>query len=115
MGNSDEATPKKTSRFYSDSPEEHENRMIALAMSEVEDRIRKHTATSQELTHFLKLATTRERLEKEKLEREIEFLKAKKEALESTQQYEAMVKDALNSLKRYSGNDEDEIYDYEED
>ena len=96
-------------------PEERENQMILLAMNEVEDRIRNHTATSQELTHFLKLGTARERLERKKLETETELLAAKADLARSQKRYDELVENALASMKRYNGyDDEDDIdLDYE--
>ena len=51
-------------------PEQRENQLIALAFDLVEDRLRNKTASAQETTHFLKLATEKERLERERLENE---------------------------------------------
>ena len=63
------------------------------------------SASSQIVVHYLKLATTREKLEKEKLERENELLRAKTEALQSTQRLEELYANALDAMKRYSGQD----------
>ena len=94
------------------TPEERENQMILLAMNEVEDRIRNHTATSQELTHFLKLASARERLEKEELEKKIELLSAKADLIKSQKRYDELVENAMFAMKRYNGQRDDE-YDSE--
>lgn len=102
------------SKVHSMEPEERENQMILLAMNEVEDRIKNHTATSQELTHFLKLATVRERLEKKKLEVETELLAAKVELAKSQKRYDELVENALGAMKKYNGyDDEDYDLDYE--
>lgn len=106
---------KKSPKQLSNSPDEHENRMIALTMNEVENRIRNHTATSQELTHFLKLGTSRELLEKQKLEEEIRLLKAKQEALKAQKKYEDLIENALKAMKKYSGQSDDEEYEYVDD
>ena len=110
----EEAVDRKPTKIFAESPDEHENKMISLAMREVEDRIRKHQATSQELTHFLRLGTTTARLEKEKLSREIELLKAKREVLEAQKKYEDLIGNALEAMRKYSGVDEEE-YEYVED
>jgi hypothetical protein len=78
--------------------------MISLAMDLVEKRLLDGSATSQETTHFLKLASTKERLEKEELERKIELLSAKTESIKSGKVVEELYKEALNAMKRYSGN-----------
>lgn len=86
------------------SPEAREGQMISLAMDLVEQRLRNGTATSQETTHFLKLGSMRERLEREKLENENILLKAKKVAIESQARMEELYAEALNAMKLYSGN-----------
>ena len=52
------------------SPEARENQLISLAYDLVEQRLRDGTATSQETVHFLKLGSTKDRIEKEILERQ---------------------------------------------
>ena len=65
------------------SPEARENQMISLAVDLAEQQLRDGAASSQVITHFLKLATTKAQLEKEKLMKENELLAAKTEALQS--------------------------------
>lgn len=81
--------------------------MISLAVDLAERQLREGTASAQVITHFLKLATTREQLEKEKLERENELLRAKTEALESAKRVEELYANALNAMKTYSGQSDD--------
>lgn len=90
------------------TPEEEENYMIGIAVKAAEKQILSGKASSQLLTHYLKLATVKERLEKEKLEAEVELIKAKKESLESQKQLEALYGDAIKAFAIYTGNDEDE-------
>lgn len=90
------------------TPEAKENQMIALAMDLVEERLRNGTATSQETTHFLKLGTEKERLEKQKLEAEIELLAEKKKNIGSQDETKALLDDALSAFKRYSGSSGDD-------
>ena len=96
------------------TPEEEENYMISIAVKAAEDQILSGRASSQLLTHYLKLATVKERLEKEKLEAEVELLKAKKESLESQKQLEVLYGDAIKAIAEYTGNsdDDDEYEDY---
>ena len=84
-------------------PIEWENRMISLSMERVEQRIRDGTASSAELVHFLKLGSSRERIEQEDKRREIELKRAKTEAIESAQKTEELYTNAINAMKRYSG------------
>ena len=93
------------------SPETKENQMISLAMDLAERQLMEGTASSQVISHFLKLGSTKERLEKEKLLEENKLLKARTEALQSAKRVEELYADAIAAMKRYSGNgrgDEDE-------
>lgn len=69
------------------------------------------TASAQVITHYLKLATRREELEREKLERENELLRAKKQALEADQEIKELYSQALEAMRSYAGLSES----YEED
>jgi hypothetical protein len=96
------------------TPEARENQMISLAEDLAEQQLRDGTASSQLITHYLKLATARERLERVKLEKENELLIAKTEALQSQKRIEEMYADAIKAMRKYSGHggDDDEEYDY---
>lgn len=85
------------------NPEARENQMISLAMDLVEQRLIDGTASSQETTHFLKLATTKAQLEKEKLASEVKLANAKTEALESAKRVEELYANALKAMRGYSG------------
>ena len=85
------------------TPEGRENQMIALAVDLAEQQLRDGTASSQVITHFLKLGSTKERLEMEKLKKENDLLIVKKEAIESAKRMEELYSDAINALKTYNG------------
>lgn len=85
------------------TPEGRESQLIALAYDLVEDRIRRGTATSQETTHFLKLGSTRERLEQQRLEHENQLTRVKIEAIESQARMEELYTRALNAMSTYQG------------
>jgi len=85
------------------TPEARENQVIAGAYDLAEQQILDGTASSQVITHFLKLGSTREKLEQERLGHENSFLKAKTEALESQKRVEEMYSEALAAMKSYSG------------
>ena len=57
------------------SPDARENQMINLAVDLAEKQLEEGTASSQVITHFLKLGSSKERLEREKLEEENKLLK----------------------------------------
>lgn len=85
------------------TPEGRENQLIALAMDLVEKRIIAGTASSQETTHFLKLGSTKERLEKEILEKQKDLITAKTESIQSAKRVEELYVNALNAMRKYSG------------
>lgn len=85
------------------TPEARENQLIALAVDKVEERMRTGKASSQEYIHFLKLASTKQQLELEKLKRENELLAAKREALEAAKRTEEMYTKAIAAMRSYSG------------
>ena len=85
------------------TPEARENQMIALAMDRAEEQLLDGTASSQVITHFLKLGSSKEHLEKEKLELEQELLKAKTENLKQAQRIEELYIKALDAMRDYGG------------
>lgn len=94
------------------TPEARENQMISLAVDLAEKQLMEGTASSQVITHYLKLGSTKERLEKEKLEEENKLLKAKTEALQSAKRVEELYADAISAMKRYSGNGGGDVDEY---
>lgn len=92
------------------TPEARENQMISLAMDLVEQRLIDGTASSQETTHFLKLASTRARLELEILERQKDLTTAKTESLKSQKRSEELMQEALKAFRNYSGQGEPDEY-----
>ncbi len=100
-------TKKKTRPAL--TPEARENQLISMAVDLAEQQLRDGSASSQVITHFLKLASSKDRLEREKLEEENKLLKARTENLQSQRQREASYEAVLKALKDYSGHgDEDE-------
>lgn len=90
------------------TPEARENQLISLAVDLVEKRLREGTASSQETTHFLKLGSTKNRLEMEKLEEENKLLRAKTESLASMKRIEELYAEAMTAFRGYSGQEESE-------
>ena len=85
------------------TPEARENQLISLAVDLAEQQLMDGTASAQVITHYLKLGATTAKLEKEKLERENELLKAKTKALENAENVEKLYIDAINAMRKYSG------------
>jgi hypothetical protein len=91
------------------TPESRENQMAALAMDLVEQRLRDGTASSQETTHFLKLVSSRAKLEQERLRLENGLVAAKTKALADAEEIKVLYEEALKAMRRYGGHgDEDE-------
>ena len=88
------------------TPEARENQLIALATDLVEKRLIEGTASSQETTHFLKLAGRKSRLEIERQELENELIKASTEALQSSKRIEELYANAINAMRKYNGQDD---------
>ena len=85
------------------TPEDREDQLIALAVDLAEQRLRDGTASNQLIAEIMKLGTTKERLQKEKLQRENEMLRAKTEAIEAQKHSDEMYVKALNAMKSYAG------------
>lgn len=85
------------------TPEARENQLISLAVDLAEQQLSDGTASAQVITHYLKLGTTRANLEKEKLERENELLRAKTESLQSQKHIEELYSNAIKAMRSYNG------------
>lgn len=91
--------------------EARENQLIAASYDLAEKRILEGTASSQELTYFLKAGSSKTRLELEKLRKENELLRAKTEALEAQVSNEALLEKALRAFRSYRGEGEDDEHE----
>lgn len=105
------AEPSRPRRPPATTPEARENQLVSLAVSLAEKQLLEGTASSQVLTHYLKLATTREKLEQEKLARENELLRAKVDSLASGKNTEELYKNALSAMRSYQGQEEPDYED----
>ena len=103
--------PKKTRRPPATTPEGRENQLIALAIDLTEKQMREGTASSQIITHYLKLGSTRERLEQERLAKENELLRAKIDVMASAKRVEELYETALNAMRSYAGQEPMETYE----
>ena len=87
---------------------------MSLAVDLAEKQLQEGTASAQVISHYLKLGTTREQLEQEKLARENKLLDAKVEQIASAKKVEELYTEALGAMRSYSGqppvdDDEDEF------
>jgi hypothetical protein len=100
-------TEKKGKRtapvLSSTTPEGMEQELIMMAYQAAGERIANGTASSQEIVHFLKLGSRRERLEEEKLLRDIDLQEVKKGAIEESGKMEELYQNAINAMRTYQG------------
>lgn len=85
------------------TPESRENQLISLAVDLAEQQLRDGTASSQVITHYLKLGSTKERLEKEILEKQRDLIVAKTNSMQSVDRMEKLYKNAIDAMRNYSG------------
>src|SRR4051794_27977531 len=85
------------------SPEGREHELASAAYDLAEEQIKSGTASSQVITHFLKVGSTRERIEQERMRHEVELMEVKKEQLEGQKKVEELYVNALEAMRGYSG------------
>jgi len=77
--------------------------MINLADKLAEKQLREGSASAQVITHYLKLGSSRERLEQEKLSLETELVKAKTDQIAGQQRQEELFANAIRVMRQYQG------------
>lgn len=95
--------PQGSRRRPATTPEGRETQMVSLAVELAEKQLRDGTASAQVISHYLKLGSSRERLEQQRLQYENQLTQVKIEALESQKHIEELYKEALNAMSAYSG------------
>ena len=95
--------PQSRRRRPATTPEGRENEMVSAAIDLAEKQIRNGSASSQVITHFLKLGSTREQLEQQRLKHENELTRVRIEAIESQKRVEELYMEALQAMRSYSG------------
>lgn len=93
------------------SPEAREQQMISYAIDLAEQQLRDGTASSQVITHYLKLGSTKAVLENEKLKEENKLLRAKTEAIENAKNYNELVEKAIKAMQNYQGHGDPDEYE----
>lgn len=104
------ANSRKSRQRPATTPEARENQLISLAIDLAEKQLIEGTASAQVITHYLKLGSTKERLEKELMEKQKDFVTAKTESIRITRQTEEennrKYQEVLDALRLYNGKDE---------
>lgn len=98
-----ESEPKKRRRPPATTPVARENQMISLAVDLAEKQLREGTASSQTIQHYLKLGSTRENLEQQRLMREVDLLQKKAETMASATRVEELYEKAIMAMRSYAG------------
>lgn len=109
-----ESKRSSTRRPPATTPEAREQQLVSKAVDLAEKQIENGTVSAQVLTHYLKLGSTREALEQERLRNENLLLIGKREAMESQKRVEELYSEAMKAFRTYSGQDtgeDDEYYD----
>ena len=111
------SNPNKKPRRPAMTPEAREQQLISLAVDLVDQRLIDGTASAQETTHFLKLASRKAKLENERAELENELIKEKTQSIRDQADMKALYKDAIAAMRRYGGHgsevdDEDDNNEY---
>lgn len=113
MGKDDVKSIKKLRLPPARTPEERERQLTNLSMDVAEEQLLSGKASSQVITHFLRLGTVRERLENEKLRSDLEVARAKIKQMESHKDIEELYKNAMDAMRSYTGTmrEDDDVYD----
>lgn len=96
---------KKTERGQSPalSPEAREKQLVKLAVDLAEKQLREGSAAPSVINHFLKIASTRETIEREMLEKQSKLIEAKAQSIGKDREVAQVAKDAIDALKQYQG------------
>lgn len=99
----DDQEPKKTRRPPATTPEARENQLIAKAVDLAERQLEDGSASAQVISHYLRLGSSREKLEQERLAQEVSLLEAKREAMASAARVEELYEAAIGAMRAYAG------------
>lgn len=97
------------------TPEGREQQLVGMAVDLAERQMADGSASAQVISHYLKLGSTRERLEQERLRKENALLAAKVESMASAKRVEELYEDAIKAMRTYAGYEEEIEPDYEDE
>lgn len=110
-----ETDPPPRRRRRATTVEGREQQLVSDAIDLAEKQIREGTASSQVITHFLKLGSTREQLEQERLAHENELTQVRIESVRAQARMEELYSDAIRAMRSYGGNPEPEEPEFDEE
>jgi hypothetical protein len=105
---------RRPNRQPATTDESRENQLVSLAIDLAEKQLSEGTASSQVITHYLKLGSTRERLEQERLSRENDLLTSKVQLMASAKRVEELYEAALNAMRSYAGREVETQDEYDD-
>jgi hypothetical protein len=109
------AARRETGRPPATSPDERENQLIEAAVDLAEQQLLSGEASAQVITHYLKLGSSRERLEQQRIKNEVLLLETKREMMESEKRTEQLMIEALDAMRDYTGaNKAEEPVEYDD-
>lgn len=103
--------PARNRRKAATSPRERERQLGVKAYDLAEKQMDDGTAAAQVITHFLKAMSSREQLEQERIQMEIELGEQKKQAIAAAVRVEELMTDAIAAFKSYAPSSDVELHD----
>lgn len=85
------------------TPEAREAQLSAMAYDLAEKQIREGTASSQVVVHFLKVGSTREKVELQKQKQETLLVEAKVKDLANVEEMKKLYVEAMDAMRGYAG------------
>lgn len=93
----------KPVRRKASTPQARENQLIDLAVDAAEELMRSGNAPAQVITHYLKLGSSREKIEQERIRADVEIANAKIDAMKSVVKAEELFQGAITAMTKYRG------------
>jgi type I restriction-modification system DNA methylase subunit len=85
----------------STTPEGREQQLIALAVNLAEKQLRDGSASPSVINHYLKMASRREVLERDILEKQSKLIDVKAQSIVNDKDQEQFAKAALEAMRKY--------------
>lgn len=90
------------------TPEARESQLVALAYDLAEEQLRKGTASSQLISQLLKVGSTREKIELQKVKQETILVEAKVKDLANVDEMKKLYTEAMEAMRGYKGTETSE-------
>lgn len=95
------ANKKQAKRKPATDPVAREKQLINLAVDLAEKQLTDGSAAASVINHYLKLASTRESIERDILEKQSELMTAKAEAIHSSKESKQIAQEAIEAMRNY--------------